>query len=178
MPDNYLPYTPVLAAVGAVSGFKQTAFIAETGWFNAEAVPASSPTVMGDKVKIATAHTFTTGKGALPIQCYYKTGDQSGEAAGDQGAKVLNFKPKIFVQGDNAQALELVQTILNKSLVLWLEKPGCPGQLVQYGCKCTPTVLDSVNPIVPAILSGKAGYEISFETQEKYFYNATLTVYP
>ncbi|MFC4230586.1 hypothetical protein ACFOW1_01700 [Parasediminibacterium paludis] len=176
--ENYAPYTPDKAAVGAVSGFKQTAYISELGWIDTEATPTNTPTAMGDKVKIATAHTFVSGKGALPIQCFYKTGDQTGEAAGDQGAKVLNFKPKIFLQGDNAEALELVKNILNKNVILWLEKTGCPGQLVQYGCKCTPAILDTANPVVGVTLNGKAGYEITFEAQEKFFYNATLSVYP
>ena len=176
MAEVYANYTQTLAT-GSQSGFKQTAHIALPEWIATEAVPALN-SALGDKYKIATSHTFTTGKGALSVQCFYKTGDQSGEAAGDMGAKILNFKPKIFIQGDNAAALELVNNLLNKQVILWLEKPGCPGQLVQYGCTCTPAVIDTVNPVVGVLLAGKAGYEVMFEVQEKYFYNATLTVYP
>jgi hypothetical protein len=176
MAEVYANYTQALAT-GSQSGFKQTVRFALPEWIGTEAVPALN-VALGDQYKIATAHTFATGKGALGVQCFYKTGDQAGEAAGDTGAKILNFKFKFFMQGDNAAALELVNNMLNKQVIVWAEKPGCPGQLVQYGCKCTPAVLDTVNPMVGALLSGKAGYEITVEAQEKFFYNATLTAYP
>jgi hypothetical protein len=178
MSELYAPYKSS-SATGTQSGFKNNAWISLTDWITTEAVPApgESPK-MGDNYTITTAHVWTTGTGGLPVYLFPKTTELSGELAGDQGAKIKVFKPKIFIAGDNAASLELVNNIMNKTLILWMEKPGCPGQLVQFGSKCAPLFLDSGNLVSGAIQSGKAGYELTFETQEKYFYNGTITEYP
>lgn len=178
MSELYAPYKNA-NATGTQSGFKNNAHLSLTEWIATEAVPAPGSTpVMGDNYSIETAHTWETGKGALPVYLFPKTAEQQGELPGDQGAKITVFKPKIFIAGDNAASLELVKNILNKELILWMEKPGCPGQMVQFGSKCTPVHLDSGNLISGTLGNGKAGYEITFEAFEKYFYNGTLTEYP
>lgn len=180
MAELYKPYTSA-DAQGVTAGYKFNAWIALPEWITTEAEPSPGSTpVMGDHFRITTAHVFASGKGALPVYMFPKTAESTGEATGDQGAKGLSFKPKIFIAGDNAKSLELVKNIVNKPVLLWMEKESdtCPGTIVQFGCTCTPCFVDAVANASGTTGSGKAGYEVTFETQQKYFYEASLTLYP
>lgn len=176
MPELYAPYLVGLATLSE-GGYKNNAYLALPAWITTEAVPTLSA-AMGDNYKIVGNHVFASGKGGLPVYCFPKTGESGGELVGDQGAKKTKFSPKIFIQGDNAASLELIHNIKNQGVILWMEKPGCPGQLVQFGCKCTPAVVEAASNPSGTTDSGKAGWEVTFESYEKYFFNGVLAVYP
>lgn len=177
MAELYKPYTNA-DAVMSEAGFKPNAFLALTTWLAEEAKPTLTA-AMGDNYRIVTDHTFGTGKGMLPVYCFPNTNEGGGDMQGDQGAKKLRFTVKLFIQGDNPASLELVQNIKNKSLIIWAEKPGCGNEVfVQYGCKCTPATVESTSNVTGTYNAGKAGYEVTFEAYEKYFYEGATTVYP
>jgi hypothetical protein len=164
-------------AILSESGYKNNAYIALPEWFDAEAVPTLSA-AMGDNYRIVTDHTFLTGKGMLPVYCFPNTNESNGELPGDQGAKKTRFTPKIFIQGDNAASLELVNNIKNQGVILFMEKPLCPGEFVQFGSGCYPATVDSASNPTGTTNSGKAGWEITFESFTKFFYEGEITEYP
>ena len=78
MSELYAPYKNT-DAVGTVAGFRNNAWISLKEWITTEVVPVAT-SVMGDHYKIATAHTWEEGKGAIPVYLFPKTAEPAGRA--------------------------------------------------------------------------------------------------
>jgi len=168
MSELYAPY-PIAKVSGQQAGYRNNAWITLKEWITTEVVPTPSGSpVMGDNYKIATGHTWASGKGAIPIYLFPKTAEQQGELAGDQGAKIIVYKPKIMVAGDNAAVTELLNNILNKEVFIFMQKAD--GTVVQFGDGAFPAHLDSGASTSTVFASGKAGTEMIFESFVKYYY--------
>jgi hypothetical protein len=166
MAEKYAKYAQA-NATGGVAGFRNNAWITLKEWIETEVVPATNVN-MGDRFKIATAHTWVEDMGAIPVYLFPKTAEMQGELAGDQGAKIAVYKPKIKILGDNPAVTELLNNLLNKEVIIFLEKMD--GTVVQFGNGEFPAMVDSGQPSVSAMGTGGAGTEIVFEAFYKAFY--------
>lgn len=166
MAEKYAKYKQA-NATGAQSGYVNNAYISLVEWITTEQVPAAN-VAMGDRFKIATAHEWAEGMGAIPCYVSPKSIEGNGEYAGDQAAKIKAFKPKIKLHGDNPALLELTDNIMNKEVIIWVVKSD--GQVVQYGNGSKPCQLDTGNIVGPVTGTGGAGDELTFETFYKAFY--------
>lgn len=166
MAEKYAKYKQA-NATGGVAGFRNNAWITLVEWLTTEQVPTANVN-MGDSVKIATAHEWAADTGAIPVYLFPKSAEQQGELAGDQGAKIAAYKPKIRILGDNPAVTELLQNLVNKELIIFMEKAD--GTVVQFGSGEFPAMVDSGQPTVSTFGTGGAGTEIVFEAFRKFFY--------
>lgn len=180
MSEIYSPYTNE-KATGSIAGFRNNpAWITLKEWITTEGVPAPGATPkMGDSYTILTKHEWVAGKGAIPVYCLPKKSNQTGEMAGDQGAKLPVYKLNITLAGDNAAVTELLHNIANKEVLIFVQK--AEGDIVQYGSGAFPCHLDSGSPKVDTFGTGSASTDLVFEAFYKYFYDPGvegLTEYP
>lgn len=173
----YQSYTGA-KVTGTNTGYKAKAWIALPEWITTDGTVDNSPTDMGDSLTITTAPTFASGKGWLPIELFRDTTEAPGEASGEIGSKTLMFKPKVFIKGDNAASLELIQNIINQPHLLLIQKAGnnCTGQIQQYGSKCDPAEIENVNPASGTLRSGRSGIEVTYESTTKLYWDDAVVV--
>lgn len=154
------------------------------GYIKAYIVPISKVTTftyptqggtpaLGELHKTASAHTMSTG--AIEVYVHRDSLESSGAAAGDTQAKVIVYKPKIFILGDGPKIQEIVYNLKNDALALFL-KLECEGEgtYEQYGNDKDPMYLTDINFNSGTYQGGKKGWELTGETRTKEFHTATL----
>lgn len=161
---------------GRKPGYNNRAFFAPLSFFDDIQPPVG---VSGADAKtIDTAHTFLTGKGF--VECYVQksTLEGDGQSNGEVGALNLGWSPKFFIPGDGAALQQMVESIINEDILLVAESTGTPN--VQFGSKLVPLSIKSVKFVSGKQGGeGKKGWEIECgDTNERYFYDATITILP
>lgn len=155
-------------------GYKDTFLFAPIADFTAVAAPSASPSALGDKVKITTAHTFPDGKGFHAWESQQKAITLKGESVGDAGARLIKWTGEIKILGDSASTQEQLQNTLNDKLIVLLKDARCvAGEYVQLGDDCVQpeftVAFDSQTP------DGYKVYTVSFAvTDAKYFYSGAI----
>jgi len=157
-----------------IPGFSQKAFIAPLGWFDSLQDPGA------DGVTITLDHTFlTTPTGAGFVQLYAlpKSVEAPGETNGEPGALNLNWKPKLFIPGDDAATQKLIETLQNDDVIVMLEDAKAPnGARYQFGNKRTPCSIVNVKPSSGTRGNGQKGWEIELEAVKRYVYSGAVTM--
>ncbi len=132
--------------------------------------------LIGEKNIIDTDHVWATGKEAIPVYIKKEAFEADGESTGDAGSLRLMYSPKIFVIGDGPVILEMIQNWLNEEMIIFAQDGcGTTKQFIQFGCDCLPVTIQKASVKSGTLKSGAKGYEITFESYCKYFYNGTVS---
>jgi hypothetical protein len=133
----------------------------------------------GSKKRIPGNHTFAAGKNPLEVIMKPKSVEPTGDAQGEVGGQVQNYKYKCIIKGDSATIQEFVEDILNEDLVAWFNDPTCGvDAFTQVGGECTPAQISGW-----AFRGGSKGnggfkeYEFTIESADKFFYEGALADY-
>ncbi len=154
------------------------------GWINLttdftllnDPAPGEAP-VAGDNYKITADHTWAVGKGPLPIYIYADTLEAPAASSGTKGSLRLIQTPKLFIIGDGAPILEMVNNWLNQQIVLFVQDQ-CNGPYIQYGCSCLPAAVSKVGFSTGTLKSGQKGYDMEIESYNKFFYSGAFVERP
>jgi hypothetical protein len=134
----------------------------------------------GDRKTITDSHITAVGKGAIACYAQPKSIEAPGKLVGANGGKSYLWSPKIVLEGDDAATLDMLDGLVNKKFLLFVEDAAnCANgvtEFVQFGCDCDPaTVADG------DFTSGTVGsdsskvYSLTFESFCKFFYSGTIT---
>lgn len=138
----------------------------------------TSPTpVIGEKFTIDTDHVWQVGKEAIKLLINPDTLKAPGESNGDVQSLRMIRRPTAYILGDGAIFQEIVENMMNTPGILHVQK-NCDSeaQYLQYGCDCYPTVIEKVTESQGEVLAGgTVGYELTFRTSCKYFYNGAIS---
>jgi len=136
----------------------------------------SATPLIGEANKIDDPHIWATGKEAIPVYIKKDTFDADGESQGEAGSLRMLYTPKIFVVGDGPEIKEMVDNWMNEEMVIFAQDGcGTTKQFIQFGAECAPSTVQKVSMKSGTLKSGQKGYEITFESYCKFFYNGTLT---
>lgn len=177
MSINYVNITPtVVAAADKKPGHSDILYLQRTSAFTAIAGALADGTPGATK-RVTTDHTFPVNEGFLKIHCKAKSIDPTGDAQGEAGGQVPNYKYKVIIKGDSPTILEFVENILNEDLIAIFNGPVCGvDDFVQVGNECSPAQISGF-----AFRAGSRGnggfkeYEFTIESSEKMFYEGTIT---
>jgi hypothetical protein len=166
-----------IAAADKKPGHSDVALMAVLGSFTLCQVPTAPFANPGDSKKITTAHTFPANSGFVELQCKSKSIEPGGDASGEAGGQVINYKYKVIVKGDSAEILEWIENMLNEDMVWLFNSPQCGvDEYVQIGSRCNPAIISGFAPRGGSRgAGGFKEYEFIVESADKFFYSATVT---
>lgn len=160
-------------------GYKNVIFWAPRDTFTAIQQPTASPSALGDKFKITTAHTFPADEGFISWLCKLNSVTVTGDTVGDDGAAQMEWKSTFTLLGDGASTQQQVTEQLNADNIFLLKDSDClaGGPYVQLGDEC-------LSPIAKVTFDGKTTkeglkeYTIELTCKKKFFYSGTVTEKP
>lgn len=160
-------------------GYSRKAWLIPTKWVDTFGEVVGNAAA-GDRKIIDDSHILLAGKGAIAVLCAPKTIEAPAELTGPQLGKSFQWKPKIYIPGDSAVLLDMVDGIINDDFLLFIEDAencanGADGK-IQFGCECDPAVV-SEGSFSSGVVGGDTtkGFELTLETFCKYFYNGIIT---
>jgi hypothetical protein len=137
--------------------------------------PIAIPLVVGDKVKIVTAHTWAVGKAAYKWDAKIHSTKITAATVGDEGSGQIEHTAELVILGDNPEIYEQVLNSLNDDKVVFLKDPDCitNDSYIQLGDDCVPvTVTWSFDSFTTA--EGQKAWTMSIKSRKKFFYLAAL----
>jgi len=141
-----------------------------------EPAPGQTPAV-GDIYRIATDHVWANGKGAIACMGDPEMLEASGETVGEKGSLNMKFMPKIFIPGDGPAIQEVINSLRNEGLVVFMQNSCEPNsKVLQYGGGCVPCKVTKVSFGSGTFVSGRVGWTLEIESYDRYFYEGDLTV--
>lgn len=182
MAEKYFNY-PRNQVANQKTGYTNKAWLAPKEWFTLIAEPIPPYANPEDAVIITADHTFPllpTPKGFIQVYCLPHTVEGDGEASGDAGAGQMNWKPKIFIPGDSPKLQTMVEQMINDDLILLVQDANCPtSEILQFGCDCNPASRsESKFTSGTTQTSGRKGYEITLQSNCRFWYRGTITTLP
>ncbi len=160
------------------SGY-QKAFLNLVDDFTTLSEPADSPANTGDAMIIADTHVWASGKGPMSLYINNKSLEAPGESTGDQGSLKMLWTVKCFLVGDGPVAEDLALSLLNEDLVVFVQDQCQGGQILQFGCDCTPANITKGSFTSGTLPSGSKGWSFEIQSYCRYFYQGgTLTARP
>jgi len=166
--------------VNVEGGYKNVVLFAPVADFSAIATPTATPTVLGDKKKIITAHTFGAADGFISLLCKKHSVTSTSESTGDDGSQSLVHKAKFIILGDGASTLETMEELLNDSAIWLIKDQDCINatDYVQFGDSC----LQADHKITFDGKTTKEGlkeYTLEMSVKaKKFFYSGAVTEKP
>jgi hypothetical protein len=174
---NYGAITGSTGPDFASGGYKNELLFAPRADFATIAAPGT-PTALGDKVKITTDHTFSTGNGWYSWALRLHSPTITGATVGDDGAQEIEWTAKGDILGDSASTQEQLQNLLNENGLVLMKDADCvAAQYVQLGNDCvSPSFKVSFDG--KTTKEGKKVYGIEIVSKKKYFYSGAITMKP
>lgn len=160
-------------------GYSRRAWLLPLSWIQTIAQNVGNAAA-GDRFTIDDSHIPLVNKGAVAVMCSPKSIEAPADMIGPQLGKDFQYHPKIFIPGDTAALLDMVNGVLNDDVLLFIEDiENCKTggtQYIQFGSKCDPCIV-SAGTFASGQVGGDTlkGYELTFETTAKYFYNGVVT---
>lgn len=131
---------------------------------------------VGDKYKITTDHVWALGKGAMTCMADPEVLEASGESVGEKGSLNMKYMPKIFIPGDGPAMQEVVDSIANEGLVIFMQNTcEADSKVYQYGGGCVPCKVTKVGFGSGTFVSGKVGWTLEIAAYDRYFYEGDIT---
>lgn len=160
-------------------GYKNVVFWAPTDTFTAVQVPSPTPTALGDKYKITTAHTFPTDEGFISWLCKTNSVKLTSATTGEVGSNELTHTATFILLGDGAMTHEEIADQLNSTNIWLLKDSAClaGNPYVQLGNECVPATV-SVAFDSKDTGEGMKEWTITVTSKAKYFYSGTITEKP
>lgn len=162
----------------AEPGYSPEVWMAPLSEFLVLQEPVLPGVAAGDTVRITQAHTFAAGKGFVRFECAPDSVTGDGTLIGPKGAKRTRFNPQIILQGDSPEQLEMIKAMANENMIVILKDATCPGgQLVQFGCDCTPVNVNEgqFTSSNTGDDQGQKAWTLTLQANCKYFYDAAVT---
>lgn len=164
---------------GKTGGYKNTLYFSEVGDITTWQRPTATPSALGDKFKITTAHTWGAGKAANVWETKIGSVQHTIETGGDVGARELIHVARFEVLGDDASTLEQMVNFLNDNKVVWLKDADCltTDSYVQLGDDCNPisaSITFDSKTNNPEQVNGQKSYVVEIRTKAKFFYLAAM----
>lgn len=179
-----IAYTDFTGPVGQfenMGGTTQRVFFASIAEFLAIQKPVSNPTTFEAKAKIATAHTFQTGK------CFHKAyttmdkGKLELKSQGETDGKSFKQEFEFFYPGSSAALHGFLGSAKNDSFIFLLEMPDTDitSEYLQVGTEQFPAKLTGEFTSATNS-SGVRGYMVKVEamTRIQYVYAAAVSLTP
>lgn len=175
-------YTKIVKAglTNQSGGYKNVVFWAPRDTFLSIAAPTVTPTLLGDTLKITTAHTFNVSEGFISLLCKQHSVKVTSEATGDDGAISNVWSSTFIILGDNAANLEQFNSMKNTDGIWLLKDADCiaASPYTQLGDEClSPTfkfTFDSHDT-----KEGLKEYTFTIQVKEKkFFYSGSITEKP
>lgn len=137
--------------------------------------PGQTPAV-GDAYRIATDHVWANGKGAITCMADPEILEASGETVGEKGSLNMKYMPKIFIPGDGPAIQEVVMSLRNEELVLFVQNSCETGsKVLQFGGGCVPCKVSKVSFGSGTFVSGRLGWTLELEAYDRNFYEGDIT---
>jgi hypothetical protein len=161
-------------------GYTVKAFLLPVDWIQTEAEPVGNAAA-GNRKTIDDSHIALAGKGAIEVYCAPKSIEAPGELTGADLGKFFLWKPKIIIPGDSAILWDMMDGMVNKRFLVFVEDAnncanGVQGY-VQFGCECDPaSVVEGSFASGTVGSDGRKQYELTFESFCKFFYNGVVPV--
>lgn len=165
---------------GKDPGFKPVLLFAETTDISVWGRPLVVPLALGDKVKIATAHTFVATKGAHKWELKVGSFKHTFESVGDEGAQTFVHKVSVEVLGHNAATIEQFVNMLNDQKVVWGQDADCiaADKYIQLGDDCNPVTakITGDSKTNSSTETGLKSSIIELTSKKFFYYEAALTI--
>lgn len=160
-------------------GYRNQIWFAPVNTFTSIKTPTDTPSAVGDKVKITTAHTFGASDGFIPWRMKKHSVTTTYETVGEDGSKSLMHKGKATLIGDDAATLEQLRDLLNDDVIIMTRDQDCvAGEYVQFGDAClTPDI--SLAGDMKTTKEGLKEQTIEWSVKDKkFFYLSTISEKP
>lgn len=160
-------------------GYKNVVLWAPRDTFTLIKVPTTTPSALGDTLKITAAHTFPTDEGFISWLCKQNSVNLNGATVGEDGANEMEWKTKFVLLGDGASTQEQITAMLNADNIFLLKDSNClaGGPYVQLGDECNCPVA-SVSFDSKTTKEGLKEYTVELTGKKKFFYSGTVTAKP
>jgi hypothetical protein len=161
---------------GQAGGYKDALWYSPVADFDVIARPIVNPAVLGDKVKVTTAHTWDVDKGAYKWDAKKMSVVLRAEPVGDPGSQELMHRAEVIILGDNPEIYQSVVQSMNDDAIVFIKDAECleNDTYIQLGDDCNPVEVvanfDSFNNS-----EGKKSWTLTISSKKKFFYNAALT---
>jgi hypothetical protein len=139
----------------------------------------STYAVAGDRKKITTAHTFSSPKGFAQMRAKSGSVRQEGSnAVGEKGGLVPVYQYLITVKGHSAVIEEWLEEALNSDGIWLFNSPECGvNAYVQLGSSCNPAQISAYTSKSGSRNDGGVReYEITIQSNDKYWYSGAVTI--
>ena len=160
-------------------GYVPKIWVAPVNTFTDIKVP-DADAALGDKLKIAAAHTFGVADGFLAIKAREHSVNLKGAPVGEDGATITQWTLEAYVLGDSPEHQALLEGLSKEQLIILLKDQSCPApddhvQLGDDQLQATVKVeFDS-----QATNSGAKFYKLTATIRgHRYFYSAVVTEKP
>jgi hypothetical protein len=176
---NFSNITPAIASEADVMpGHSDIALFAPIYEFTTIATPAAWAAA-GDSKKITTAHTFAALKGFAQLKS--KSGrvrEEGSNAVGEKGGLVPVYQYIITVKGQSAVIEEWLEEAMNLEGIWLFNSPECGvNEYIQLGSSCNPAEISAYTSKSGSRNDGGVReYEITIQSNDKYWYSGTVTV--
>ncbi len=160
---------------GKAGGYKPALYFSEVSDITTWQRPIAIPLVLGDKVKIVTAHTWAAGKAVNKWEAKLHSVKHTSAPVGDPGSQDLMHTAQVVVLGDNPETFEQMLNALNDQKVIWLKDSDCitNDSYIQIGDDCNPVeTVPNFDGFTTA--DGQKAYTVDFKSKKKFFYLAAL----
>ena len=166
--------------VNKEGGYKNVIYWAPVSTFTSIKGPTVTPTVLGDTLKITSAHTFPVDEGFISWLCKLHSVTGTAQTTGDEGAQSLHHTYKFTLIGDDASTLEQLKGMLNDNCIFLIKDSNCLGTAayVQLGDEClSPTCKIQFDG--KTTKEGLKEYMVEIDVKEKkFYYSSTITEKP
>jgi hypothetical protein len=133
----------------------------------------------GDSKKITTAHTFPALAGFVQLKAKPGKVRQEGTTAvGEKGGLVPVYQYIITIKGHSAIIEEWLEEAMNLEGIWLFNSPECGvNQYIQLGSNCNPAEMSAYTSKSGSRNEGGVReYEITLQSNDKYWYSGTVTV--
>jgi hypothetical protein len=160
-------------------GYKNVVYYAPIETFESLKAPAASPTVLGDKKKITTAHTFATDEGFIALTSKLHSVTMKTDSVGEDESARSSHVAEFIVLGDSAEHLEQFEGIKATPGIWLLKDSACAsGEFIQLGDDCLQATFKfefTGNTTKEGLKEYKGTVTI---LDKKYYYSSTVTEKP
>jgi hypothetical protein len=141
-----------------------------------------SDPLIGDAYVIKNSHDWITGKEPISLFVKQDSIEDDAGSVGDIGGGRMVFNPKLFMIGDGAAVLEIMENLLNEKVILFVGEMPWNGTYVQYGNAHLPCEVERNSFKSYDLVNGGKGVELVLRGFCRYFYKGFIpaidTIYP
>jgi hypothetical protein len=160
-------------------GYKNVVYYAPIETFTSLKQPTPTPAVLGDTLKITTAHTFNVDEGFIALTCKTHTVTMKTDSVGEDESARDSHVAEFVVLGDSAEHLEQFKGIKGTPGIWLLKDSACAtGEFIQLGDDCSQATFKyefTGNTTKEGLKEYKCTVTV---LDKKFYYSSTVTEKP